>query len=288
MKVFLNGRIVNEDQAVISVFDHGFLYGYGLFETIRAYRGRLFLFDRHYDRLVRAADAYNIKLAKTAYQLYDEVKLTLKENNLQDAYIRITLSGGTEGLGLWGGQHHTPTWLIMAKPLGDLPSVKGITSLNLRRASAEGAFRSKSLSFANNMLAKKELYERGLSAEEGVFFSERGYLVEGTVSNLFFARNGTLYTPHEATGLLPGVTRAFVIELAQRLNIELREGFYKLDHLMNADEIFLTNSIQEIVPVDQLDGNGVQVVGPLTERLILAYQSAIEEQGDVVYDKVDE
>jgi len=281
MKIFVNGKIVNQDQAVISVFDHGFLYGFGLFETIRAYNGRPFLFNRHYKRLNRSADAFQIKMTKTAQQLYEDICLTLRENHLLDAYIRITLSGGDEGLGLWGKEHGTPNWIIMAKPIGEWSPVKGLITLDLRRSTSEGTFRMKSVSFANNMLAKKELNERGKLAEEGIFLSHDGYIVEGTVSNIFFVRKGILYTPHEDTGLLPGVTRGFIMDLSRQLELKLYEGFFKMEELYEADEVFITNSIQEIVPVHQINGVEIPTTGLITQRLMNAYRLATQEQGDV-------
>lgn len=287
MKVVINGRVASAEQAVISVFDHGFLYGFGLFETLRTYNGEPFLFERHYARLKRAAESYRIDVHRTARDLYNDIQLALRENRLQDAYIRVTLSSGDQGLGLWGDRHRSPNWIVMAKSIGPLPPSKRLVSLRLRRSTHEGDFRTKSLSFANNMLAKKELYERGKDDHEGIFLSEQGYIVEGVASNLFFVRNGALFTPHEETGLLPGITRDFVIELARSLNIETHEGFYTLKELREADEIFLTNSIQEIMPASQLDGAPLKIVGPITQRLTKAYQSAIAKQGEVAHDESD-
>lgn len=277
MKIFLNGNIVNEDQAVISVFDHGFLYGFGLFETIRAYEGHPFLFKEHYERLKRGANSYRIHMNRTEQQLYDDICVTLSENGLKNAYIRVTLSGGDEGLGLWGKNHKNPNWVIMAKAVGDWLGVKRLVTLDLKRSTSEGMFRTKSVSFANNMLAKKELVERGKSDEEGIFLSHDGYIVEGTVSNVFFVSKGVLYTPHEDTGLLPGVTRDFIINLSRRLEIDLVEGFFKMEEIYSAEEVFITNSIQEIVPVNQVDGIKIPAIGPITSRLMKGYQLVINE-----------
>lgn len=277
MKIFMNGTIVNEDQAVISVFDHGFLYGYGLFETIRAYGGTPFLLQDHYERLKRSAEMYQIKLNKTYDQLQNDIYQTLTANRLEDAYIRISLSGGAKGLGLWDKEHDEPTWIIMAKPIGALPNVKSLVALKLTRSTSEGSFRTKSISFANNMLAKKELGDRNHSSAEGIFLTREGYVVEGTVSNLFFVRDKQVYTPHEETGLLAGVTRDFILRSCREAGIQVQEGFYRVEELQSAEEVFLTNSIQEIVAVDQIDGVAIPAVrGPVTERLIQLYQRAIQ------------
>lgn len=280
MKIFINGELLNEDQAVISVFDHGFLYGYGLFETIRTYGGVPFLLHEHYERLMKSAASYQIKMNKTYDELQNDIYQTLRANGLHDAYIRVTLSGGTKGLGLWGKEHDEPTWIIMAKPIGSNPAVKSLITLELNRSTCEGDFRTKSISFANNMLAKKELEHRNHFSAEGIFLNREGYVVEGTVSNLFFVQDGKVYTPHEDTGLLAGVTRDFMIRSCQEVGIPVLEGFYRVDELQSAEEVFLTNSIQEIVSVDQIDGVTLPSVrGPLTDRLIHHYQTAIQKLG---------
>ncbi len=280
MKVFLNGIIQTEEEAVISVFDHGFLYGFGLFETLRAYQGKLFLYDQHYERLSRSAEDYGISMNKSRAELENDIYLTMEANGLQDAYIRVTLSGGAEGLGLYGETYSKPTWLIMAKPLGPMPSVKSLVTLQLPRSTPEGLRRAKSLSFANGILAKKELVQRGLATAEGLFLNTEGYIVEGTVSNLFFVKKGQLYTPHKDTGLLSGVTRDWMIQLCKYKGIPIHEGYFTLDDLADAKEVFITNSIQEIVAIDQVDGRRVpSVKGSLTSFLIEQYQLAVQRLG---------
>ncbi|MEW9672704.1 aminotransferase class IV [Ammoniphilus sp. 3BR4] len=281
MQVFLNGSILTEKEAVISVFDHGFLYGFGLFETLRSYKGRLFLWEEHYHRLKSAAHEFQIQMNKSLPQLQNDIYQTMEANGLQDAYIRITLSGGPEGLGLHGEEHQEPTWLIMAKPLGVQPETKKLVSLNLRRSTPEGFRRAKSLSFANNMLAKKELAGRGLGSSEGLFFNEKGHIVEGTVSNIFFVKDDILYTPHEDTGLLSGVTRNFILRLCLEKGIPYKEGFYTLSELQEAEEIFVSNSVQEIIPVEELNHEPVpKVKGPVTSVLLEQYQLSVHKLGD--------
>ncbi|WP_134702184.1 aminotransferase class IV [Ammoniphilus sp. YIM 78166] len=280
MKVFLNGIIQTEEEAVISVFDHGFLYGFGMFETLRAYQGKLFLYEQHYERLWRSAEKYQITMNKSQSELQNDIYHTMEANGLQDAYIRVTLSGGAEGLGLYGETHAKPTWLIMAKPLGPMSSVKSMVTLQLPRSTPEGLTRAKSLSYANGILAKKELVQRNLPTAEGLFLNTEGYMVEGTVSNLFFVKKGQLYTPHKDTGLLSGVTRDWIIQLCKYKGIPIHEGFYTLDDLMEAKEVFITNSIQEIVAIDQVDGREVpSVKGPLTSYFIEQYQLTVQRLG---------
>jgi 4-amino-4-deoxychorismate lyase len=286
MKIFLNGEILNAANASVSVLDHGLLYGFGLFETLRAYSGRLFLFEEHARRLFHSAALYEIESGKTTEELRQDVIRTLEANGLSDAYVRITLTGGNGGLGLHGEVHEKPTWIIMAKPLGPISPRKKVAILHTRRSSPEGKWRAKSLSFANNMLAKKELSRSGLADAEGLFLNEMGYLVEGVVSNLFFVRGGKIFTPHADTGLLPGVTRAFVMKLCRRLGLPVQEGFYRPEDLFHADEAFLTNSVQEIVAISEVDGRPFPAApGQITFLLAERYRLAVREQTDTASDR---
>lgn len=277
MKIFLNGSILSKDQAVISVFDHGFLYGFGLFETMRAYNGSIFLLQEHYERLRQSADYYQIQMNKTLEQLQHDIYETLEANRLQNAYIRVTLSAGDQELGLWGQEHDHPNWIIMVRPMGSLPTVKSLVTLDVLRSTAEGKLRTKSLSFANSMLAKKELVRRGQVDKEGLFLNSDGYVVEGTVSNLFFIRDGHVYTPDESTGLLPGVTRDFLIRLCKEMGLGLSTGLYRIEDVLSADEAFICNSIQEIVPVNQINETVFSnVPGPITKQLQVRYGAEIQ------------
>jgi 4-amino-4-deoxychorismate lyase len=278
MKVFINGTIVQDKEAVISVFDHGFLYGVALFETMRAYQERIFLFDEHYARLKSSADAYGIALTYSQEELLKHILATIQANELGDAYVRVTVSSGVEGLGLIGQTYFAPSWVIMVKPIVPMSSNKSLTILQLRRSTPDTEPRAKSTSFVNNVLAKKELEKRNQADREGIFLNREEQLVEGIVSNLFFVRQGKLYTPHTATGLLPGVTRECVLRLAQELGIPTEEGFYQVSDLLGSEEVLLTNSIQEIVPVDAIDEHKLPVTkGKITTQLTNSYQSLIQQ-----------
>ena len=168
----------------------------------------------------------------------------------------------------------------MAKQLGPMSSVKSLVTLQLPRSTPEGRNRSKSLSYANGILAKKELVQRNQGTAEGLFINEQGYIVEGTVSNIFFVKKGQLYTPHVDTGLLAGITRDWIIQVCRYKGIPLREGFFTLDDLAQAKEVFMANSVQEIVAIDQVDGKEVPFVkGPLTSYLIEQYKLAVHKLG---------
>lgn len=260
MIVGLNGKCIDDSKAVISVYDHGFLYGIGLFETFRTYRGRPFLLDQHLARMKKGLGELGISWELKPERICSQIDELLEANELQEAYIRFTVTAGEELLGLPSGDYHKPTEIIYVKPL---PSAKpdpmaegrGLQRLRLRRNTPEGMERFKSLHYMNNILGKRELQGYPWAAgAEGLFLDAQGCIAEGLVSNLFFVRaeDGVLCTPALSAGILPGVTRAFVLELAARAGLQTEEGRYSWEQLLCAEEVFLTNSIQEIVPVTML------------------------------------
>ncbi|OUS69932.1 4-amino-4-deoxychorismate lyase [Paenibacillus sp. MY03] len=309
MKIWLNGSIVDGGEAVISVYDHGFLYGLGLFETFRTYGGKPYLLERHLDRLCGGCRELGIPFAMKADELRREIASLLAANELADGYIRLTVSAGVGELGLPAGDYNAPTVLILAKSLPPagadaLRRGRELRLLRTRRNSPEGTVRFKSLHYMNNIIAKREML--GLMQEreqqsfhlqqqvvqiaslpspgaEGLMLSRDGWLTEGIVSNLFFLRQGVIYTPCIETGILPGVTRARVIELARDTGYEVEEGLYTWEQLLEAEEVWLTNSIQELVPVTRLsdwDGLerkvGIGEAGALTLELLDMYRSDTE------------
>ncbi|WP_246608419.1 aminotransferase class IV [Paenibacillus agaridevorans] len=344
MKIWLNGSIVDGGEAVISVYDHGFLYGLGLFETFRTYGGVPYLLERHLDRLRGGCMELGIPFAMEADELRREITLLLAANGLADGYIRLTVSAGVGELGLPAGDYNAPTVLILAKSLpvvgaDALRRGRELRLLRTRRNSPEGKVRFKSLHYMNNIIAKREMLglmqerepqsfhlqqqvvqqpeepsndqkqhrpdqvqesgnERSLVSSrdrtvqvaslpspgaEGLMLSRDGWLTEGIVSNLFFLRQGVIYTPCIETGILPGVTRARVIELARDTGYEVEEGLYTWEQLLEAEEVWLTNSIQELVPVTRLsdwDGLerkvGIGEAGALTLELLDMYRSDTE------------
>lgn len=280
MIVGLNGQCIDDSQAVVSIYDHGFLYGIGLFETFRTYGGCAFLLDRHLDRLKRGLAELAIRFEPKAADVEALIAQLLEANGLADAYVRYTVTAGEDILGLPGSAYDQPTVVVYVKPL---PAASGesrsLQLLRLPRNTPESGSRLKSLHYMNNVLGKRELLGYPWAAgAEGLFLDGQGFLAEGLVSNLFFVRDGVLHTPDLGTGILPGVTRQFVLELASRLGMETEEGFYRWEALREADEVFLTNSVQELVSVGTLyDVKGRQYkvgnggAGPWTERLRGAY-----------------
>lgn len=284
MIISINGTLTEEIQAVVSVYDHGFLYGIGLFETFRTYDRKPFLLAAHIERLTEGCRELGIIYEPNLTQLTARIEQLLQVNNLNDAYIRYSLSAGVEALGLPSENYAQPAEIIYIKPLPPRDERtylqgKALQLLKLPRNTPEGLYRFKSFHYMNNILAKRELAQYAwATGAEGLMLSEDGYVAEGIVSNLFFVKKDTLYTPSLDTGILPGITRAHVIELAKQLQLHTQDGLYRWEDLVDADEVFLVNSIQEIVPVTTLYtpsgqahtvGGGSR--GPITSQLMQRY-----------------
>ncbi len=283
----INYGIVDAMDAKVSVMDHGFLYGMGLFESFRTYGGVPFLLDRHLKRLSEDCRylgiPYKIDLEATSAWIAS----VMKANELSEAYIRYTVSAGEDVLGLPTEDYRSPNHFLIVKELPKVPSKlyrdgKGLQRLHTRRNTPEGPVRFKSLHYMNNILAKRELMSysaRTRYPSEGLMLNGPGYVAEGIVSNLFFVRQGSLCTPHLDTGILPGITRELVMELSLDMGLPCEEGLYTWDDLANAEEIWMTSSIQELVPVTTLlleDGSHITIgsgtAGPITTRLLQLYR----------------
>ncbi|WP_028609609.1 aminodeoxychorismate lyase [Paenibacillus harenae] len=285
MIVALNGSVKDASEAVISVYDHGFLYGIGLFETFRTYKGKPYLLDRHLSRLHSGCEQLGITYRADLDGITALVRELLAANGLEDGYVRLTVSAGEGELGLPAGDYEQPSELLLVKALPAVSEAAHLRGKELRllrtlRNTPEGETRFKSLQYMNNIIAKRELLASGASpGAEGVMLSRDGWLTEGIVSNLFFVQAGVVYTPSIATGILPGITRAKVLELARETGYETKEGLYSWERLLESDEIWLTNSIQELVPVTSLtdmDGRSTAIgpseAGPITKRLLSLYR----------------
>jgi branched-chain amino acid aminotransferase group I len=273
--VYLNGSLLPQSQAKISPFDLGFLYGYGLFETMRAYSGRIFRLEKHLERLSRSAKLLGLPL--NAFDLKKACHDTLQANKLKDARIRLTVSMG-EGEAIPAlPKHPRPTVLVTAAryvPLADEAYRKGyrVVVSTIDRDSQSPLSRLKSANYLNNILARIE--DKAAGADEAILLNERGFLCEGSASNIFMISKGNLITPGEESGCLPGITRQVVLELAQGLGIGTSEREVRLEELLHADEAFLTNSIMELMPLAEVNGQRIGR-GKVTERLMLAYREAV-------------
>lgn len=270
MYVFMNGKIVPKEAVTVSAFDHGFLYGVGLFETFRVYEYHSFLLDDHLDRLNSGLQVVNIQAAIMKQDILAAVRLLMEANQLSNAYIRLNVSAGNGEIGLQTEPYLNPNLIIFAKPLppsGKMTEKKAVI-LKLNRNSPEGLERLKSHHYLNNLLAKRELGEG--QQQEGLFLTKEGFIAEGIVSNVFWVKDRVLYTPTIETGILNGITRQFIISLAGVLGLTVVEGFYTPEQAGKAEEIFFTNSVQEIVPVSNFNGKGMP--GLKGEMVTLFYQ----------------
>ena len=277
MWVYLNDRIVQAERARVSVFDQGFLYGDGVFETVRVYDGRPVWLDRHLARLARSCLQIRLPVPDRPWPVI--FRKVIDRNRLDHALIRLTLSRGPlcppplsafsekEGESLplsrtrSGGQGEggeTPTIVLSPRPLPRITPPqrrKGVklTLATIRRPSPRsGPAQAKTLNYLNNLLAKREAEERG--AFEGLLLTTGGHVAECSMSNVFFVKGRTLYTPSLACGVLPGITRGVVLDVAPALGLQTREGRYRPEVLYEADECFLTGSGIGILPVQAIDG----------------------------------
>jgi branched-chain amino acid aminotransferase len=281
MLVYVNGHFVPKDKASISVFDHGFLYGDGIYETLRAYSGKLFLLSKHLSRLKRSAEAISLTLPLSLDKIAEALYETLNVNKLTEAYVRIHVSRGRGEIGLDPALCHAPTMIIVTQPFKDYPAEfyeKGVVvSVVATRRNHPLALNPviKSTNFLNNIMAKIESLKAG--AYEGIMLNWEGYVAEGTISNIFTVKHGVLYTPDLETGILEGVTRDLVLHLARKDRIPAREIKLRPHDLSGADECFITNTTVEVLPVTRVDdaviGDGKP--GPVTAALREAYKREV-------------
>jgi branched-chain amino acid aminotransferase len=277
MLVYLNGRFVPKEKAVVSAFDHGFLYGDGIYETMRAYNGTIFLLKKHLSRLKRSAAAISLTLPLPGAKIEAALKESLIVNKLQEAYVRIHISRGPGEIGLDPALCSAPTMVIVAKPFHDYPAENyrrgvRVAFVKTRRNHPLAIDPSiKSTNFLNNIQAKIEAIKAG--AYEGIMLNWEGYVAEGTISNIGMVKKGVLYTPHVKSGILKGVTRDLVLRLAKKNHVPVRETLLLPQDFLTADECFLTNTTMELMPVTRIGrtviGNGKP--GPVTAMLGQAY-----------------
>jgi branched-chain amino acid aminotransferase len=283
MWIYLNGRFVPEQEAVVSVFDRGFLFGDGLFETVRAYSGNLFRLGQHLTRLADAADTLSIPLPPVS-TLAASLRETLSRNDLSDAILRLTVTRGIGAAWVDPATLTEPTCVIVPRAPIIIPPEKyaaGCSAVTVRHDASclpdANERKMKSLSFLNHVLAKMEAGRRG--ADEAIIL-RNGHLTEATVSNLFWVSGSFLKTPALSTGILEGVTRGVVMELAGTARLTVQEGLYEIDDLSSADEAFLTNTGHELFPLTSIDGHFIASgrVGPITQRLHHLFRQQVEKE----------
>ena len=289
LKIYIDGTFYEQSEAKISVFDHGVLYGDGVFEGIRFYQDRVFRLDEHMDRLWDSAKAISLDIPLSRTALIDATLETIRQNDLHDGYIRLLVTRGVGSLGLSPDSCRRPSIVIIAATIALYPDSlyeKGLTlaTCSVRRI-PPGALspRIKSLNYLNNILAKIEAQQAG--AAEGVMLNEQGYVAECTGDNLFVVKNGVISTPPVNAGILAGVTRAVVFELAEKNGIPIKEEDLTRYDILVADECFLTGTAAEVIAAVQMDrrpiGNGQP--GPVTLKLVEEFRGLTRSTGTPIY-----
>ena len=289
MLIYIDGEFLPKAEAKVSVFDHGLLYGDGVFEGIRSYNGRVFKLDEHLERLYDSAKSIMLQIPIPIETMKETVLETLRRNNLREAYIRLVVTRGVGDLGLDPDKCPKPSIIIIADKITLYPQKfyedgLEIVTVSVRRNYAEAINpRIKSLNYLNNILAKIEGKQSG--AEEVLMLNAEGYVVECSGDNIFWVKNDILVTPPVHMGILEGVTRNSVIDLARDAGMQVEERVFTRHDLYIADECFLTGTAAEVIPVVKIDrraiGDGQP--GKVTEKLIAAFRQFAHSYGTPIY-----
>jgi branched-chain amino acid aminotransferase len=286
MKIYLNGKLVEKEDAKVSVFDHGFLYGDGVFEGIRAYNGLVFKLKEHIDRLFESAHSIMLPIKLSKEKMIDAVVATLKANNLKDAYIRLIVSRGEGDLGLDPRKcKGNETIVVITDRIVLYPEklyregMAIITVPTIRNIPEALNPQIKSLNYLNNILAKIEAVNCGY--EEALMLDHLGYVAECTGDNIFVVENGELYTPPQCMGTLRGITRDAVLAVARKAKISTHEHVLTRHELYNSQECFLTGTAAEIIPVVKVDGRtiGDGMPGKTTKLLMQEFKKLTKSDG---------
>jgi len=285
MKIYLNGKFVDKEDAVISVFDHGLLYGDGVFEGIRSYDSLVFRLKEHIDRLYKSADAIELKIPMTKIEMIETVVKTLKTNRLKDAYIRLVVTRGTGDLGLDPRKCSKPSVFIITDKIKLYPEnfyrdgLEIVTATTRRNDPSALDPRIKSLNYLNNILAKIDAVKSG--TEEAIMLTHDGRVAECTGDNIFMVKDCELVTPPVEVGALEGITRDAVIGLARRMEIPFFERMLVMENLYSADEVFLTGTAAELIPVVKIDERKIDrgKPGSMTIRLMKEFRELTKVDG---------
>lgn len=287
--IYLNDRFVEKKDAVISVYDHGLLYGDGVFEGIRVYSGNIFRLDEHLDRLYASAHSIMLKIPYSKEEFTDIIINTIRKNELESAYIRVVVSRGVGNLGLDPNNCDEPSVIVIAEALSIYAEElyeKGLkmASVATRRNRADVLSpQVKSLNYLNNIIVKLESIQAG--ADEALMLNDQGYVTEGSADNIFIVKDGVITTPPVYIGALEGITRNVIIELAKEKGYELHEEPFTRHDVYIADEVFLTGTAAEVIPVVDVDMRkiGTGKPGPVTADLLKAFREKVTSDGVKCY-----
>ena len=289
LQIYIDGEFFPEGEAKISVFDHGLLYGDGVFEGIRFYKDRVFRLDEHIERIYDSAKAILLEIPLTPEELTKAVIDTIAKNDLHDGYVRLVVTRGVGGLGLSPYRCEKASIVVIASSITLYPPEMYENGLTMATCSTRRPRHDtlspavKSLNYLSNVMAKVEALATG--AEEGVMLNAEGYVAECTGDNIFIVKKGHVYTPTLASGSLYGITRQVVIELVEAAGLPLKEIEMARYDLYTADELFLTGTAAEVVPVSEYDKRkiGDGTVGPITTRLMSDFRNLVETTGTPIY-----
>jgi branched-chain amino acid aminotransferase len=285
MKIYLDGEFVDKDEAKISVFDHGLLYGDGIFEGIRVYQKCVYRLEQHLERLWYSAKDIMLTIPMSVKEMAEAVCESCRINGIEDGYIRLLVTRGKGDLGLSPDSCPRASVIIIADTIRLYPKEHYSVGLSIvtvpTRRSGPAALNPaiKSLNYLNNILAKMEAAQQG--ALEAIMLNDQGYVAECTGDNIFIVHKGTVYTPDVANGALRGITRGTVIELAEAAGLKVKECNLTRHEIWNADECFLTGTAAELIPVVKLDGRviGEGVPGAVTKQLHAAFHQEVSTRG---------
>jgi branched-chain amino acid aminotransferase len=286
MQIYIDGEFYSQEDAKISVFDHGLLYGDGVFEGIRAYNGRVFELDAHIDRLYASAQVLALDIPMERDALIEMMMECIRRNDAE--YVRLVVTRGIGDLGLNPSKCPKATIFCIAGGITLYPAEvyeKGfkVATLSTRRNDPQAINPAvKSLNYLNNVMGALELRDRGVN--EGLFLTTAGYVCECTADNLFLVKGHKLMTPSAATGALKGITRGVVMKLAAFMGMEVEEGFYTLYDVYTADEAFLTGTAAEVGPIVEVDKRtiGAGVPGPVTKEIVSRFHDYAQNSGTPV------
>ncbi|WP_127589504.1 branched-chain-amino-acid transaminase [Paenibacillus lautus] len=288
--IYLDGEFVTKENAKVSVFDHGFLYGDGIFEGIRIYNGNIFKCKEHLDRLYDSAKSIDLVIPLAYDELLEAMAETIRRNDMRNGYIRIVVSRGAGNLGLDPRRCPKPTVLIIVEQLAIyseeayLNGLKAVSVAQRRNIPDALNPKIKSLNYLNNILVKIQSNFAG--ADEAIMMNAQGYVTEGSGDNIFIVKNGVVTTPPCYLGALEGITRQAIIDLCDKLAIKLKEEPFSMHDVYIADEVFFTGTAAEVIAAREIDGRmiGKGQAGPITLQLLEEFRKIVDQDGYKVWE----